>query len=81
MAPTLVAWCHMGWATLWEADWGVQQMGRVSEEMLRVVQVQAEAFHVHVMPFIDFFYDSFKVSIIVFKTIGRCVALYPLPTF
>jgi hypothetical protein len=45
-----------------EAGWGVRQMGRVGEEMRRVAQVQAEAFHVPVALFNDFFYDFFKVS-------------------
>jgi hypothetical protein len=45
-----------------EVGWGVRQMGRVGEEMRRVAQVQAEAFHVPVAVFNDFFYDFFKVN-------------------
>lgn len=49
-----------------EAGWGVRPMGRVGEEMRRVAQVQAEAFHVPVALFNDFFYDFFKVRVLVF---------------
>jgi hypothetical protein len=45
-----------------EAGWGVRRMARVGEEMRRVAQVQAEAFHVPVALFNDFFFDFFKVS-------------------
>ena len=44
-----------------EAGWGVRRMGRVGEEMRRVAQVQAEAFHAPVPLFNDFFFDFFKV--------------------
>jgi hypothetical protein len=44
-----------------EGGWGVRHMGRVGEEMRRVAQVQAEAFHVPVALFNDFFFDFFKV--------------------
>jgi hypothetical protein len=46
-----------------EAGWGVRRMGRVGEEMRRVALVQAEAFHVPVALFNDFFFDFFKVCI------------------
>lgn len=45
-----------------EAGWGVRRMARVGEEMRRVAQVQAQAFHVPVALFDDFFFDFFKVS-------------------
>ncbi|KAL6606556.1 hypothetical protein ACP70R_042209 [Stipagrostis hirtigluma subsp. patula] len=44
-----------------ESEWGVRRMGRVGEEMRRVALVQAEAFHVPVALFNDFFFDFFKV--------------------
>lgn len=44
-----------------EAGWGVRRMARVGEEMRRVAQVQAEAFHVPVALFNDFFFDFFKI--------------------
>ncbi|CAL5066101.1 unnamed protein product [Urochloa decumbens] len=47
-----------------EAGWGVRQMGRVGEEMRRVAQVQAEAFHVPVALFNDFFFDFFKAEVL-----------------
>ncbi|EMS66746.1 hypothetical protein TRIUR3_30433 [Triticum urartu] len=43
-----------------EAGWGVRRMGRIGEEMRRVALVQAEAFHVPVALFNDFFFDFFK---------------------
>ncbi|KAE8779985.1 hypothetical protein D1007_46951 [Hordeum vulgare] len=46
-----------------EAEWGVRRMGRIGEEMRRVAFVQAEAFHVPVALFNDFFFDFFKVCI------------------
>ena len=46
-----------------EAGWGVRRMGRIGEEMRRVALVQAEAFHVPVALFNDFFFDFFKVCI------------------
>lgn len=46
-----------------EAWWGVRRMGRVGEEMRRVALVQAEAFHVPVALFNDFFFEFFKVCI------------------
>ncbi|RLM86115.1 hypothetical protein C2845_PM04G07390 [Panicum miliaceum] len=47
-----------------EAGWGVRRMGRVGEEMRRVAQVQAEAFHVPVALFNDFFFDFFKAEVL-----------------
>ncbi|CAL5089746.1 unnamed protein product [Urochloa decumbens] len=47
-----------------EAGWGVRQMGRIGEEMRRVAQVQAEAFHVPVALFNDFFFDFFKAEVL-----------------
>ncbi|XP_012704213.1 uncharacterized protein LOC101771475 [Setaria italica] len=47
-----------------EAGWGVRQMGRVGEEMRRVAQVQAKAFHVPVALFNDFFFDFFKAEVL-----------------
>ncbi|OEL25701.1 hypothetical protein BAE44_0013280 [Dichanthelium oligosanthes] len=47
-----------------EAGWGVRRMGRVGEEMRRVAQVQAEAFHVPVALFDDFFFDFFKAEVL-----------------
>lgn len=44
-----------------EGEWGVRRMGRVGEEMRRVALVQAEAFHIPVALFNDFFFDFFKV--------------------
>lgn len=44
-----------------EAEWGVRRMGRIGEEMRRVAFVQAEAFHVPVALFNDFFFDFFKI--------------------
>lgn len=44
-----------------EAWWGVRRMGRVGEEMRRVALVQAEAFHVPVALFNDFFFEFFKI--------------------
>ncbi|KAF8775514.1 hypothetical protein HU200_004530 [Digitaria exilis] len=41
----------------------LRRMGRVGEEMRMVAQVQAEAFHVPVALFNDFFFDFFKVSL------------------
>jgi hypothetical protein len=45
------------------AGWGVRRMGRVGEEMRRVALVQAEAFHIPVALFNDFFFNFFKVCI------------------
>ncbi|EER96202.1 hypothetical protein BDA96_02G106900 [Sorghum bicolor] len=47
-----------------EAGWGVRLMGRVGEEMRRVAQVQAQAFHVPVALFDDFFFDFFKAEVL-----------------
>uniref|UniRef100_A0ACD6A2E7 Uncharacterized protein n=2 Tax=Avena sativa TaxID=4498 RepID=A0ACD6A2E7_AVESA len=47
-----------------EAGWGVRRMGRVGEEMRRVALVQAEAFHVPVALFNDFFFDFFKAEVL-----------------
>ncbi|GJN24919.1 hypothetical protein PR202_gb12697 [Eleusine coracana subsp. coracana] len=47
-----------------EAGWDVRSMRRVGEEMRRVAQVQAEAFHVPVALFNDFFYDFFKAEVL-----------------
>ncbi|CAN6213708.1 unnamed protein product [Urochloa humidicola] len=47
-----------------EGGWGVRHMGRVGEEMRRVAQVQAEAFHVPVALFNDFFFDFFKAEVL-----------------
>ncbi|KAL5196525.1 hypothetical protein ABZP36_000037 [Zizania latifolia] len=47
-----------------EAGWGVRQIGRVGEEMRRVALVQAEAFHVPVALFNDFFFDFFKAEVL-----------------
>ncbi|CAN6180291.1 unnamed protein product [Urochloa humidicola] len=47
-----------------EAGWGLRHMGRVGEEMRRVAQVQAEAFHVPVALFNDFFFDFFKAEVL-----------------
>lgn len=47
-----------------EAGWGVRRMARVGEEMRRVAQVQAEAFHVPVALFNDFFFDFFKAEVL-----------------
>ncbi|XP_051179616.1 GCN5-related N-acetyltransferase 10, chloroplastic [Lolium perenne] len=46
------------------AGWGVRRMGRVGEEMRRVALVQAEAFHVPVALFNDFFFDFFKAEVL-----------------
>nr|AER41610.1 acetyltransferase+GNAT+family [Oryza glaberrima] len=46
------------------ARWGVRRMGRVGEEMRRVALVQAEAFHVPVALFNDFFFDFFKAEVL-----------------
>ncbi|KAM3273603.1 hypothetical protein ACQJBY_043043 [Aegilops geniculata] len=47
-----------------EAGWGVRRMGRIGEEMRRVALVQAEAFHVPVALFNDFFFDFFKAEVL-----------------
>lgn len=47
-----------------EAGWGVRRMARVGEEMRRVAQVQAEAFHVPVALFNDFFFEFFKAEVL-----------------
>lgn len=47
-----------------EAWWGVRRMGRVGEEMRRVALVQAEAFHVPVALFNDFFFEFFKAEVL-----------------
>uniref|UniRef100_A0A0D9WXH7 N-acetyltransferase domain-containing protein n=1 Tax=Leersia perrieri TaxID=77586 RepID=A0A0D9WXH7_9ORYZ len=47
-----------------EGEWGVRRMGRVGEEMRRVSLVQAEAFHVPVALFNDFFFDFFKAEVL-----------------
>ncbi|KAJ1288811.1 hypothetical protein BS78_02G116700 [Paspalum vaginatum] len=47
-----------------EAGWGVRRMARVGEEMRRVALVQAEAFHVPVALFNDFFFDFFKAEVL-----------------
>uniref|UniRef100_A0A0E0LJ61 N-acetyltransferase domain-containing protein n=1 Tax=Oryza punctata TaxID=4537 RepID=A0A0E0LJ61_ORYPU len=47
-----------------EGEWGVRRMGRVGEEMRRVALVQAEAFHVPVALFNDFFFDFFKAEVL-----------------
>ncbi|CAD6343500.1 unnamed protein product [Miscanthus lutarioriparius] len=47
-----------------EAGWGVRRMGRVGEEMRRVAQVQAQAFHVPVALFNDFFFNFFKAEVL-----------------
>lgn len=44
--------------------WGVRRMERVGDEMRRVAEVQAEAFHEPVALFNDFFFEFFKVNII-----------------
>ncbi|CAM0949916.1 unnamed protein product [Alopecurus aequalis] len=47
-----------------EGGWGVRRMGRVGEEMRRVALVQAEAFHVPVALFDDFFFNFFKAEVL-----------------
>ncbi|KAL6897320.1 hypothetical protein ACP4OV_007016 [Aristida adscensionis] len=47
-----------------ECGWGVRRVGRVGEEMRRVALVQAEAFHVPVAIFNDFFFDFFKAEVL-----------------
>ncbi|XP_062188376.1 GCN5-related N-acetyltransferase 10, chloroplastic [Phragmites australis] len=47
-----------------ESGWGVRRMGRVGEEMRRVALVQAEAFHVPVALFNDFFFNFFKAEVL-----------------
>ncbi|KAF8731700.1 hypothetical protein HU200_015630 [Digitaria exilis] len=53
-----------GYYLVREAGWGVRRMGRVGEEMRMVAQVQAEAFHVPVALFNDFFFDFFKAEVL-----------------
>lgn len=47
-----------------EFGWGVRRMVQIGDEMRGVAQVQAEAFHVPVALFNDFFFEFFKAEVL-----------------
>jgi hypothetical protein len=53
-----------------ECGWKVRRLVETADEMRMVAQVQAEAFHVPVALFNDFFFQFFQVSPLFFSSLN-----------